>query len=151
MFCGNYQERIDHLDLSWIEEKLVMRRGYTEDEAKRALFLYRCVLKIAAIHPDRPVTPPSCADAAFHLHILNTRKYFHDCRWIFGQYVHHNPDAIDTPEFWEGWKFTQEKLQTYFDIDIEGDDLFSPRELMPDGCYLLPRSMGTLNEGCEAW
>ena len=35
--------------------------------------------------------PSKLVDLVWHLHILDTKAYFADCKEIFGKYIHHSP------------------------------------------------------------
>lgn len=136
---GQDFNEIDSIDFSWIENMLVNRRGYSVAKAERCIYLYRCILKIAAMHPDMAIAPPTGADIAMHLHVMHTRKYYVDCQRIFGEYVHHDPEVAGTPEFWDAWRFTVDKLKEYFGISVPNDSIFQASELEPELCALLAR------------
>lgn len=128
---------LDALDLSWIEDTLIKERKYNSEKAKKAVHVYRCILKIAFLHPDRAVTPPGSVDDVLHTHILDTKRYLDDCMKVFGEFVHHNPSVANSPEFWESWEFTVEKLNEYFGISLSLDG-FSD-DFWPRGCILVAR------------
>lgn len=63
---------------------------------------YKTFLELKVVMKDfnREIilSPPEMIDAVWHLHILDTRSYQHDCEMLFGQVLHHDPDgARDLP------------------------------------------------------
>jgi hypothetical protein len=131
---------IDNTDFLWIQNMLVRYKGFNKLKAERCITLYKYVLKIAAIHPNVHIAPPSGADYVMHLHILHTKKYSLDCKRIFGEYVHHDPEIAGTPEFWAAWNFTIQKLEDYFGVCVKQDSEFQKDELEPELCTLLARA-----------
>lgn len=101
---------IRQLDLSWLEVQLVRFHDFEPERAARAVQLYRCFLEISADHPERMIAPPAGADKAWHVHMLNNRRYNEDCLRIFGTILHHDPELVGTPDFWEAWDFTRQQF-----------------------------------------
>lgn len=133
-------EIVDSIDFSSLTEILHKKRGKFENNVDKYIYLYRCVLKIAAMHPLSPIAPPKCVDDLLHLHILDTRKYEEDCERIFGSFVHHDPYVDGTEEFFESWRFTIDKLEEYFQVSVDRSAVYTRDELEPVGCWLLPRN-----------
>ncbi|AIB12909.1 hypothetical protein ABAZ39_13110 [Azospirillum argentinense] len=98
------------LDLSWLEAQLVRHHGFEPERARRVIEHYRCVLEIAADHPNRAIAPPAGADKAWHVHMLNNKRYNEDCLRLFGTVLHHDPELCGTPAFWDAWDFTREQF-----------------------------------------
>jgi hypothetical protein len=58
-----------------------------ERELKRFLSL-----RLLFPAPKHPFAPSRAVDAAWHVFILDTRRYTSFCQGIFGTYVHHEPE-----------------------------------------------------------
>lgn len=86
---------IDALDLEKIKMKLMLPvpegKGWTEAEADVAEKWYKRFLALMVKYPDETHVPNGPIDAVWHAHILDTRKYAHDCEIIFGEFIHHYP------------------------------------------------------------
>jgi hypothetical protein len=133
-------EVVDSIDFSWLYNDLVKINKKYAEKADKYIYLYRCILKIAAMYPLSHIAPPRCVDDLLHIHILNTEKYKQDCEKIFGEFVHHNPYANGTKEFLDSWKFTIDKLRECFQISVSDTKTYTDDELEPVGCWLLPRN-----------
>ena len=83
---------IQTLDLGRIGTKL-MAQGMSAAEAAAALQQYREFLHLSRAYPDAQLVPTETIDAAWHLHILDTRNYAADCTKIFGEFLHHSPQT----------------------------------------------------------
>ena len=146
------------LDLDWIVARLMRAHGWDEERAARAVDHYRCVLEIAAEHPDRPIAPPTGADMAWHEHMLNTQRYVADCFQVFGEFIHHDPELCGTPAFWDAWDFTREQFAARRGVALppsaemqagHPDDLPIRRDqrgavandVMPKECIVMPRAV----------
>ena len=76
------------------------------DEYKRFM-----LLAVAAGHP---VTPSQEVDAAWHLHLIYTRSYWHDwCRDVLGKEIHHDPTAGGQREDEKFFDWYEHTLQSY--------------------------------------
>ena len=88
--------KVGKIDLSPIRLKLCTTSTGTdwcpqrvaEAEAAYRRFL---TLNILVRRPARPLVPSEDADAFWHYHILDTRKYTRDCKQVFGHFLHHFP------------------------------------------------------------
>jgi hypothetical protein len=92
---------IDALDFERIKAKLLHRRDgkWDAETITRAERGYRQFLKLSAKNPAFAVVPSEEVDEFWHAHIIDTRRYAHDCEQIFGFVLHHNPYVgIDGPE-----------------------------------------------------
>ncbi|HJV33365.1 MAG TPA: hypothetical protein VJ694_05045 [Patescibacteria group bacterium] len=63
--------------------------------AKHLVRGYQRFLVLRVLHPDKRIRPMAGADALWHAHILDTRRYHADCQAIFGEYLHHDPGVVD--------------------------------------------------------
>ncbi len=93
------------LDLGFVERALIEREGHTAESAAECVRQYRVMLALRAAHPDQPLVPTVGADAAWHHHMLHSRRYMADSRALFGQYLHHEPEA-SAAELEAGWRLT---------------------------------------------
>lgn len=80
------------LDLKSIVSKLVIRCGWTPNDAKKTSEMYRRYLILKLKYGSEHKLPPSEEiDEFWHHHILDTKRYYEDCKKIFGHYLHHYP------------------------------------------------------------
>jgi hypothetical protein len=83
------------LDLSYIADAMCAESyplpRWKREEALRALRLYKNFLWLHKLHPNTPLVPTREIDECWHNHILYTQNYQHDCKHIFGHYLHHAP------------------------------------------------------------
>ena len=77
------------LDLAPYAAKLI-QRGWEQGRTEKAVQEYREFLFDAAINDD-DVSPTKDVDDVWHLHILDTRRYYADCKRLFGRMIHHIP------------------------------------------------------------
>lgn len=82
---------IAELDLEPIAFKACMDEGWDVEKVDRITLRYRCFLQAIRNEPKASLAPPRDVDQFWHHHILDTEKYFEDCRRLFGQYIHHFP------------------------------------------------------------
>ncbi len=52
---------------------------------------YLKFLYLIFVYPKSSLIPSKEVDIFWHYHILDTKKYMHDCYSIFGKYIHHTP------------------------------------------------------------
>ena len=55
---------------------------------------YRRFLVLKMENPGVKLAPTSLMDKAWHMHILDTRRYARDCEAMFGRFLHHQPSYI---------------------------------------------------------
>lgn len=82
------------LDLEPIKFALSLKSDgmrWSVDRADSAVESYRRFIYLIWKYPDQVLVPTEEIDAAWHAHILDTRKYMADCEKIFGGYLHHFP------------------------------------------------------------
>lgn len=89
-------EVVKRIDFSQIRFKLAHDdhgTKWTSERIERAELLYIAFLSILHAYRNDNITvaPPVLVDEYWHQHILDTRKYFEDCKHIFGEYLHHFP------------------------------------------------------------
>ena len=88
-------QRLEELDLSPI--RLILRQepptgfGWSEDTVLQAEKFYRQFLHLNLIQVVQRPVPNTLADAFWHAHILDTRRYRKDCQSVFGYFLDHNP------------------------------------------------------------
>ena len=86
---------IQKLDLGLIRKKVMSPQpegcGWSKQKAKEVEMWYRRYLILVAKYPQKDLSPPKIVDEFWHRHILDTRKYAHDCKKIFGHMIHHFP------------------------------------------------------------
>jgi hypothetical protein len=87
---------LQELDLDCIKIKLMLMqkketgRHWTMDKINKVCGMYKNFLYLAATEEDS-VVPTSDIDEFWHVHILDTQKYYADCERIFGNFIHHFP------------------------------------------------------------
>lgn len=98
-----FQNRLQKLDLEPIKIKLTMdyEHGgfkWPADAADEAIDGYLDFLKTIYAHfatddtnAEKP-SPDPVVDIVWHTHILFTMKYHDDCDYLFGHYLHHQPN-----------------------------------------------------------
>lgn len=95
LLLDTLDQRIASLDLSQVRRKLTEPepegKGWSEVDALRTEKWYRRFLQIILKYPDFRPVPNRQIDMFWHQHILDTRAYAHDCRTVFGRFVHHYP------------------------------------------------------------
>jgi hypothetical protein len=90
----NECKTIVELDLDPIKVKLMHKEsgeGWTLQQAITAEAEYRRFLYLIKMFPDETIAPRADVDIFWHYHILDTRKYAHDCQELFGYFLHHFP------------------------------------------------------------
>lgn len=90
---------IDALDPSPWMAQLVGRYGWAAADAKLICDQYKRFLFLKFKYQGVFDLPPSTEiDEVWHIHILDTRAYARDTQAIFGEFLHHNPQIVETPE-----------------------------------------------------
>jgi hypothetical protein len=93
--------------------RLAREHGWTLVYAARVGDEYKrfMMLAVAAGHP---VTPSEEVDAAWHLHLLYTRNYWHVwCRDVLGKEIHHDPTQGGHQEGDKFHDWYEKTLQSY--------------------------------------
>lgn len=83
--------RVAKLDFSMLKQKLGQEKGWSPEYQDEVEGLYRRFLALNIVYPDRKVCPTGPIDEFWHAHILDTRAYEQDCKYLFGHYLHHFP------------------------------------------------------------
>jgi hypothetical protein len=65
--------------------------GLNEEEVELAIEEYRRFLILKIENPRENLAPTILMDKAWHMHILDTRRYAEDCEVMFGRFLHHRP------------------------------------------------------------
>ena len=85
--------------------------GLNEEEVEMAIEEYRRFLILKIENPAVKLAPTDLMDKAWHMHILDTRRYSEDCEMMFGGFLHHRPSYnVD------GSNETEETLKGAFEI-----------------------------------
>ncbi len=85
--------------------------GLNEEEVELAIEEYRRFLILKMENPGVNLAPTDLMDKAWHMHILDTRRYSEDCEVMFGGFLHHRPSYnVD------GSNETEETLKGAFEI-----------------------------------
>ena len=83
---------IQQIDFSNIVNKMVSHKGWRRTHANLVCEMYRNYLWLCRKYDGQYQLPPSEEiDEFWHNHILDTKKYRHDCKMIFGKYYDHYP------------------------------------------------------------
>jgi hypothetical protein len=115
---------VNALDLGPIKFKLANPddgQGWDRDKIARVEEEYRQFLLLSALEPDNVIVPSREVDKFWHAHILDTRKYEHDCQTIFGRFLHHFPylgirGDEDAKALCEAYEATNKLHENYFGI-----------------------------------
>ena len=91
---------VDALDLTAVMAKVVAEHDMDAAMAATAETLYRQFLTLSAANPGAKIVPPRLADLVWHEHITHTRQYMADCQAVFGEYLHHTPNAEDSEAYY---------------------------------------------------
>ena len=90
---------LDQLDLSYIAESMCAASyalpRWLPQEAQQCSLLYKNFLWLCKKYGEQALVPTREIDEFWHNHILYTRQYHRDCRYIFGTYLHHAPSSPD--------------------------------------------------------
>ena len=89
-------KRLEALDLTMVRRKLMEAepegKGWTAEQALEAEKWYKRYLASIIKYPDATQhVPNGPIDFFWHQHILDTRRYGDDCKYIFGHFLHHYP------------------------------------------------------------
>ncbi|MCX7124710.1 MAG: hypothetical protein NTU49_02960 [Gammaproteobacteria bacterium] len=84
---------IDSIDFSMIIDKIVSTKHWKKSDVSKICDFYKNFLFLKKKYfQDYEQLPPSEeVDEFWHNHILDTKKYKHDCDKIFGFYLDHYP------------------------------------------------------------
>lgn len=80
---------------------------------------YLKFLELCMLNPDVSIVPSSHVDEFWHLHILDTQKYYQDCENHLGFFLHHFPyfgmrGKEDEANLKEAWMNTKEIYHMYY-------------------------------------
>ena len=87
------ESRINEESLDLIRCKMndAPELGLDGEEVEMSVEEYRRFLVLKMENPRVKLAPTSLADKAWHMHILDTRRYAEDCEAMFGRFLHHHP------------------------------------------------------------
>ena len=88
-------QAVEELDLQPVWKQLVNRKGWEPSRANLAERRYRRFLYLLSADLGLRGVPTPEIDEFWHQHILNTRKYWQDCKRLRGSYLHHLPASGD--------------------------------------------------------
>lgn len=137
------KQKVDELDLEPIAVKLMDPedgKGWSLEKALAMVGEYRKFLFLvgAAMQAEDsdPVVPWGGVDEVWHVHILDTEKYQHDCEQLFGRFLHHFPyygmrGEDDRKNLVDSARQTLEKVLMHFGEFV--DDMV-PQNRMPLTC-----------------
>ncbi len=110
------------------EEKLAREEGWTRGKALEVVAEYRRFLVLTQV-ADGPVCPSRDVDAAWHLHLTQTRDYRHFCLTVLGKFLHHEPSREGAGEYLRHramYAFTLEAYRRHFAEEPSPDIWPSP-------------------------
>jgi hypothetical protein len=90
-----FPKKLETLDLEPIAHRLMQSEhgpGWSRKQVVQALTRYKMFLYLIYLYPNSPIIPTYEIDIVWHHHILDTHKYACDCEYLFGYFVHHNPN-----------------------------------------------------------
>ena len=70
--------------------------GLGRGEVEMSVEEYRRFLVLKMENPGVKLAPTGLMDKAWHMHILDTRRYAEDCEAMFGRFLHHHPSYNGT-------------------------------------------------------
>ena len=109
------KRKIQDMDLSFVERRLVNVEGCSPEAAREAVTSYRRLLSLQVDYPQHRLAPPMAADRALHAHILHTQRYADDMQAIFGRFLHHDPEESNE----ETREWTRDLFVKHYGISIE--------------------------------
>ena len=72
--------------------------GMDQEEVEISVEEYRRFLILKMENPGVTLAPTGIMDKAWHMHILDTRRYSEDCQAMFGRLLHHRPRYDDADD-----------------------------------------------------
>ena len=84
-------EKAASLDFGMLRRKLAEKMNRSAGYLNEVEGLYRRFLALKMIYRNRMICPTEPIGEFWHAHILDTRAYERDCRFLFGEYLHHFP------------------------------------------------------------
>ena len=118
---------IKNIDLEPIVVKAIDKEEGLGWDLSFALLIaeeYKKFLYLTLIHGEEAIVPSKFVDEFWHLHILDTLKYFDDCDAVFGEYLHHFPyfgmrGEVDLLALKTAWSKTKDLYQESFGNIVE--------------------------------
>jgi len=123
---------IELLNLNLIQERMIIKHGWTKERTESAIKAYRRYLYLTQIL-EQSVAPTKDIDDVWHEHILHTNKYAIDCQKLFGKFLHHFPTPV-------GWASNTIKSENFADCKVTGCE----GKCSNDNC-----DSGTTNDGLK--
>lgn len=90
------RQKVNLLDLSAVKRRLGMSKGWNSGVCDNVELQYKAFLLLHLEPHGHALVPTKKIDEMWHEHILHTRSYVDFCNDVFGEYMHHNPDTIDS-------------------------------------------------------
>jgi len=90
----SYQEFEKKLDLTDINFLLSSKEdgiNWSSSKAKEMEKWYMRFLYLSYLYPKIMIVPTKEVDIYWHHHIMDTAKYYNDCKILFGKVFHHYP------------------------------------------------------------
>src|SRR3569833_1443388 len=86
-----FAPEIKALDLAPISFIAAGEYGWALEKTEAAELEYRAFLQAIHDHPNEELAPSKDCDLYWHMHVLDTRRFWADCMQIFGRFIHHFP------------------------------------------------------------
>ena len=86
-----FAPEILELDLEPISYIAAVEYGWSLEQTDAAELKYRAFLQAILNYPGEAIAPGRDCDLYWHMHLLDTRRYWDDCMRIFGRFIHHFP------------------------------------------------------------
>ena len=83
--------RVDAIDFTPHGFKLQKEYNWSEAKINYTINLYKEWLVLQVLYEDLSFAPSELVDEFWHIHILDTRKYYSDCMMVKGEMIHHYP------------------------------------------------------------
>lgn len=83
--------KVDAIDFTPHGYKLQREYGWSASKINYTIQLYKEWLTLQVLYENLSFAPSELVDEFWHIHILDTRKYYNDCVMIKGEMIHHYP------------------------------------------------------------
>jgi hypothetical protein len=141
--------KLDNLDLQRVARKQMSKSngsGWTLQQTEVAIARYKMFLYLHFLFPTTQLVPTKEVDEVWHAHILDTRRYDDDCKNLFGYFLHHSSDEMQTQNQDTAFALTQELFEKFFGVVILEEIQAAACVSLPvSACATLPQPSNTQN------
>jgi hypothetical protein len=142
----DFEGRLAQIDFGVLKRRLSMDpvgRHWDARFVASVVDWYKRFLFLCGEFPDHSLSVIKEIDVVWHLHILDTERYFSDCEVLFGRYLHHRPmeengDGSDIAASIRLIETTMDRFRAYFGEDpiaaLHGGTVYGTVEDMVARC-----------------